>query len=101
MPITPISLLVPEAREAAMLGLPLWRLDWDGRAIRRDFLFADFGEAFAFMTRVALIAERLDHHPEWTNVWNRVAVVLTTHDAGGLTSRDVQMAHAIDGVLIG
>ncbi len=74
--------------------------DWDyedGRdAITRQFLFADFSEAFAFMTQVALLAEKQDHHPEWSNVWNRVDIVLTTHDAGGLSARDVDMALAID-----
>lgn len=74
--------------------------DWDyedGRdAIARQFLFADFSEAFAFMTQVALLAEKHDHHPEWSNVWNRVDILLTTHDAGGLSARDVDLALAID-----
>ena len=64
----------------------------------RDFIFADFSEAFAFMTRVALYAEKADHHPEWSNVYNRVHVELTTHDAGGLSLRDVAMARAVDGM---
>ena len=68
-------------------------------AITRDFLFADFSEAFAFMTRVALLAEVQDHHPEWSNVWNRVTIALTTHDAGGLSARDVRMAEAIDALV--
>ena len=61
----------------------------------RRFTFADFSEAFAFMTRVALLAEKADHHPEWSNVWNRVDITLTTHDAGGLSARDVDLAKAI------
>ena len=74
--------------------------DWDYQdardAITRSFVFADFSEAFAFMTRVALVAEKADHHPEWSNVWNRVEILLTTHDAGGLSTRDIAMATAID-----
>lgn len=82
----------------ALDGLPDWDHD-DGRdAITRSFLFADFPEAFAFMTRVALLAEKADHHPEWLNVWNRVDILLTTHDAGGLSPRDIAMAQAIDAV---
>ena len=65
-------------------------------ALTRSVLFADFSEAFAFMTRVALLAEKADHHPEWSNVWNRVDILLATHDAGGLSQRDVRMAEAID-----
>jgi 4a-hydroxytetrahydrobiopterin dehydratase len=61
--------------------------------------FADFSEAFAFMTRVALLAEKADHHPEWSNVWNRVDILLTTHDAGGLSTRDIAMAQAIDALI--
>ena len=83
----------------ALDGLPDWDHD-DGRdAITRSFLFADFSEAFAFMTRVALLAEKADHHPEWSNVWNRVEILLTTHDAGGLSVRDIAMAQAIDAVV--
>ncbi|GBQ06383.1 pterin-4a-carbinolamine dehydratase [Acidiphilium acidophilum DSM 700] len=65
-------------------------------AIERKFVFKDFSEAFAFMARVALLAEKHDHHPEWTNVYNRVAITLSTHDAGGLSVRDIQLAEAID-----
>ena len=69
----------------------------EGRdAIERAFKFKDFSAAWGFMTRVALIAEKLDHHPEWSNVYNKVSIVLTTHDAGGLSVRDVMMAKAID-----
>ena len=82
-------------RDAALAQLPGWALCADGLAITRDFNFADFSEAFAFMTRVALLAEKADHHPEWSNVWNKVHITLTTHDAGGLSKRDVDMAQAI------
>jgi 4a-hydroxytetrahydrobiopterin dehydratase len=69
----------------------------DGRdAITRTFTFADFSAAWGFMCRVALAAEKLDHHPEWSNVWNKVVIVLATHDAGGLSDRDVALARAID-----
>ena len=77
--------------------LPDWEIGAErGGTIRREFRFADFVEAFAFMTRVALIAEKHDHHPEWSNVYNRVSIVLTTHDAGGLTAKDVALARAAD-----
>lgn len=88
--------LVGEARRQALASLPGWR-EVDGRdAIERRFVFGDFSEAFGFMTRVALVAEKLDHHPEWCNVYNRVEVTLSTHDAGGLTARDVELAAAMD-----
>ncbi|MGB3555510.1 MAG: 4a-hydroxytetrahydrobiopterin dehydratase [Jannaschia sp.] len=64
--------------------------------LERSFRFADFAEAWAFMSRVALLAERHDHHPNWSNVWNRVDIRLTTHDAGGLTDRDRALAEAIN-----
>jgi 4a-hydroxytetrahydrobiopterin dehydratase len=73
-----------------------WRLDAERVALRRDFRFADFNQAFAFMTRVALYAEKNDHHPEWFNVYNRVEVTLSTHDAGGVTQRDIDMARFAD-----
>ena len=84
-------------RDAALARLTEWRLREDGRAIERAFRFADFGEAFAFMARVALAAEKADHHPEWSNVWNKVEITLTTHDAGGLSARDLALAETIDG----
>jgi 4a-hydroxytetrahydrobiopterin dehydratase len=91
-----ITQLDDDERSAALDKLDEWDYD-DGRdAINRTFLFADFSEAFAFMTRVALLAEAHDHHPEWSNVWNRVQILLTTHDAGGLSERDVKMAAAIN-----
>jgi 4a-hydroxytetrahydrobiopterin dehydratase len=83
-------------RAEALAGLAGWT-EVEGRdAIRRSFRFRDFGQAFAFMTRVALLAERKDHHPEWSNVYDRVEITLTSHDVGGLSPRDVAMASAID-----
>ena len=94
-----IPRLTDAERDAALAELSGWTLRDDGFAISRDFKFADFSEAFAFMTRVALYAEKADHHPDWSNVWNRVHVTLSTHDAGGLSQRDVKMAQAIDQIL--
>jgi len=85
-----------EARDAALAELPGWRAIEGRNAIGKGFRFADFSAAFAFMTRVALLAEKMDHHPEWTNVYNRVDVVLTTHDAGGVTEKDIAMARAME-----
>ena len=95
----PIPRLTDAERDTALAGLRDWTLRDDGLAISRDFRFADFSAAFAFMTRVALYAEKADHHPEWSNVYNRLHVTLTTHDAGGLSQRDVKMAQAIDALL--
>ena len=86
-------------RAEALDGLPDWDYDEGRDAIRRTVAFTDFAEAFGFMTQVALIAEKADHHPEWTNVWNRVEILLTTHDAGGLSERDIELAQTIDGIL--
>jgi 4a-hydroxytetrahydrobiopterin dehydratase len=83
-------------REEALAALPGWRYDGEARAIRRAFAFADFAEAFAFMTRVALAAEKADHHPDWSNSWNKVEIALSTHSAGGLTRRDLDLARMID-----
>lgn len=94
-----IEQLDDEERADALDGLPDWDLDDARDAITRSFVFADFSEAFAFMTRVALLAEKADHHPEWTNVWNRVDILLTTHDAGGLSAQDIMMAQAIDAIV--
>ncbi len=91
-----IPRLTDAERDAALAVLSGWTLREDRLAITRKIAFADFSEAFAFMTRVALLAEKSDHHPEWFNVWNRVEITLTTHDAGGLSKRDVAMALAID-----
>jgi 4a-hydroxytetrahydrobiopterin dehydratase len=87
--------LSDEERDAVMAGLPDWTFDGAG-AIARSLRFRDFGAAFAFMTRVALEAEKADHHPDWSNSWNRVDIKLTTHSAGGLTARDVDLATIID-----
>ena len=73
-----------------------WLRSADGKALEKSFRFADFSEAFAFLTRVALHAEKADHHPEFTNVWNRVDFRLTSHDSGGVTDRDSKLAEAID-----
>ena len=73
-----------------------WTLDADGKALVRSLKFKDFAEAFAFLTRVAEHAERVDHHPEFTSVWNRVDFRLTSHDSGGLTERDFALAEAIE-----
>ncbi|MXP41694.1 4a-hydroxytetrahydrobiopterin dehydratase [Altererythrobacter soli] len=91
--------LTDAERDQALLGLPEWSLRDDKLALVRQFKFRGFGEAFAFMTRVALVAEKRDHHPEWSNVYNRVEITLTTHAAGGLSQRDVDMAAAIDALL--
>ena len=94
----PIPRLTDAEVTAALADLPGWALHEDGKAIHRSFAFADFSAAFAFMTRVALLAEKADHHPEWSNVWNRVHITLTTHDADGLSARDVALARGIDGL---
>ena len=87
-----------EARKSTLKGLPGWR-EVDGReAIARTFVFRDFNEAFGFMCRVALVAEKSDHHPEWRNVYKTVEVVLATHDAGGVTARDIALAKAMDAI---
>ncbi len=88
--------LTADQRQTALAALPDWRLVADREAITRSFEFKDFSEAFAFMTRVALRAEQLNHHPEWFNVYRRVDITLATHDAGGLTDLDFELARAID-----
>ena len=86
------------ARKSALQGLPGW-VDVSGRdAIEKTFIFRDFNEAFGFMTRVALVAEKHDHHPEWRNVYKTVEVVLATHDAGGVTARDIELAAAMNAI---
>ena len=94
-----VEQLSPEERTAALDRLGEWDVDDARDGITRQFIFKDFSEAFAFMTRVALLAEVQDHHPDWSNVWNRVDILLTTHDAGGLSQRDIRMATAIDALL--
>ena len=91
-----VERLSADERRAALAKLKGWA-DVPGRdAIAKTFTFRDFNEAFGFMTRVALLADKQDHHPEWTNVWNRVEVVLSTHDAGGLTELDLHLARTMD-----
>jgi 4a-hydroxytetrahydrobiopterin dehydratase len=90
--------LTSEARQKALSELPGWS-DVDGRdAIHKTFVFKTFNQAFAFMTRVALMAEKMNHHPEWFNVYNRVEVTLTTHDAAGVTDRDLRLARFLEEV---
>ena len=91
-----VERLTEEERDRALRDLPRWRKKPRRDAIARSFVFDDFAAAFAFMTRVALIAEKMNHHPEWSNVYNKVEVTLTTHDAGGLTSRDLKLVRAMD-----
>jgi 4a-hydroxytetrahydrobiopterin dehydratase len=88
--------LSAERRQQALAELSGWTLVEGRDALTRTFTFADFSQAWGFMTRAALAAEKMDHHPEWSNVWNRVVVVLSTHDAGGLTERDVELAKIMD-----
>jgi 4a-hydroxytetrahydrobiopterin dehydratase len=88
--------LTGDARKEALARLPAWR-EVEGRdAITRKFVFKSFNEAFGFMSRAALVAEKLDHHPEWSNVYKTVEVTLSTHDAGGVTELDVKLAQAMD-----
>ena len=89
------KLTAPE-RERLLPTLDGWTADEGRDGIRKSYRFADFTQAFAFMTRVALLAEKADHHPEWSNVYNRVDILLTTHDADGLSMRDIALAQAID-----
>jgi 4a-hydroxytetrahydrobiopterin dehydratase len=90
--------LTAEARAAALADLPGWREVAGRDAITRTFTFADFNQAWGFMSRVALAAEKMDHHPEWTNVWNRVELTLASHDVGGVSERDVKLARLCDAV---
>jgi 4a-hydroxytetrahydrobiopterin dehydratase len=83
-------------REQLAKNLPDWRLASGRDALVREFKFKDFVEAFGFMTQIAILAEKMDHHPEWSNVYNRVEILLTTHDCDGLSARDTTLAQAID-----
>ena len=89
-------MLTETEREEALASLTGWSVDPLRDAIVKSFTFRDFGEAFAFMTRVALEAEKADHHPEWSNVWNRVDILLSTHSAGGVTGKDMKLATKIE-----
>ncbi|HXC40133.1 MAG TPA: 4a-hydroxytetrahydrobiopterin dehydratase [Burkholderiales bacterium] len=92
----PVAKLDPSRRARLATELPGWS-DVSGRdAIQKKFLFGDFNAAFGFMSRVALMAEKMDHHPEWFNVYNKVDVTLSTHDAGGVSERDVKLAAFMD-----
>ena len=88
--------LGPDALTAALGKLAGWQRVSGRDAITRTFVFADFNAAFGFMTRIALVAEKMDHHPEWSNVYKTVVVTLTTHDAGGVTDRDIKLAEAME-----
>lgn len=94
MPAIPLT---PEQIQDLASELPAWSLQ-NGK-LQRELHFADFVEAFAFMTKVALVAEAMGHHPEWSNVWNRLTIALTTHDTGGLSNLDLEMARRIDALL--
>ncbi len=91
--------LDPDARKAALARLSGWSEVVGRDAIAKTFTFKDFNQAFGFMTRAALVAEKMDHHPEWSNVYKKVVVVLSTHDAGGVTAKDVELAKAIEALI--
>ena len=93
--------LDPALLPGLLAQLPSWSLAPDATALSRHREFADFNEAFAFMARVALMAERRDHHPDWSNAYNVVDVTLTTHDAQGLTMKDIELARFIDRIAAG
>lgn len=90
------TLMDTDSIKANLERLPGWRLADDGNSIHKSFLFKDFIEAFGFMTRVALVAQAQDHHPDWSNVYRRVDIALSSHDAGGVTQRDIDLATAIE-----
>ena len=94
-----IQQLSPEDIQATLSTLKNWKLDQEKKSITRNFEFGNFIEAFGFMSKVAILAEKHDHHPEWFNVYNQVRITLTTHDAGGLSQKDVDLATAIDALL--
>ena len=91
-----VERLIGAKRKEAVAELRGWTEVEDRDAIRKTFHFGNFSEAWAFMSRIALLAEKMDHHPEWFNVYNRVEIILSTHDVEGLSQRDVTLAHAID-----
>ena len=90
--------LSPDARKSALVRLSGWSEVAGRDAIAKTFVFKDFNQAFGFMTRAALVAEKMDHHPEWRNVYKTVEVVLATHDAGGVTKLDIELARAMNGI---
>jgi 4a-hydroxytetrahydrobiopterin dehydratase len=91
-----VQKLTADERLRLLGEIPAWREAKGRDAIVREFRFKDFNAAFGFMSRVALLAEKMDHHPDWTNVYNRVEITLSTHDAGGVTERDIKLARLID-----
>jgi 4a-hydroxytetrahydrobiopterin dehydratase len=93
-----INKLTSEQRKTQIAELRGWQMVNGRDAIKREFRFADFNEAFGFMTRVAIKAQEMDHHPEWFNVYNKVEITLTTHEADGVTERDIKLAKFIDGI---
>jgi 4a-hydroxytetrahydrobiopterin dehydratase len=93
------EVLTESERDAALAELSGWSFDDARNGIAKSFKFADFSEAFAFMTRIALAAEKADHHPEWRNVWNRVDILLSTHSEGGVTAKDIALARQIEASL--
>jgi 4a-hydroxytetrahydrobiopterin dehydratase len=97
MPRTPPAVLSTEEINAALSRLNAWEIRDNG--LEKSFQFADFSAAFGFMTRVAMACECRNHHPEWSNVWNRVQIRLTTHESGGTTQRDLELAEAIEQLL--
>ncbi len=90
--------LTADARKQALSGIPGWSETQGRDALGKTFVFKDFSEAFGFMTRAALVAEKMDHHPEWRNVYKTVEVVLSTHDAGGVTALDIDLAKAMNAI---
>jgi 4a-hydroxytetrahydrobiopterin dehydratase len=93
-----MAVLTASERDESLAGLSGWAYDESRNGIAKCYTFADFGAAFAFMTRVALEAEKADHHPEWSNVWNRVDILLSTHSAGGVTAKDIALAGKIEAI---
>src|SRR5581483_11777972 len=93
-----VQRLTAESRKSALAELPGWTEVGGREAIAKTFVFKDFNEAFGFMSRAALVAEKSDHHPEWRNVYKTVEVELSTHDAGGVTSRDIELAKAMNAI---
>ncbi|HJS12947.1 4a-hydroxytetrahydrobiopterin dehydratase [Sphingopyxis sp.] len=96
---SPARALAPNALEAALQNLPAWRYDAKRRALFRSLVLEDFGEAMGLMVRIGIEAEKADHHPEWSNVYNRLDIWLTTHDANGVSDRDLHLARRIDAIL--
>lgn len=97
--LPPACALAPDAVESALNGLPAWRYDAKRRALFRSLVLEDFSETLGLMVRIGIEAERVDHHPEWTNVYNRLDIWLTTHDANGVSDRDFNLAQRIDAML--